>query len=132
MFCMNTCFLSLKSKFFLRCWALFTIVVAIGLSNANAQTMTLIGGGRNSCGTWTSDRQKNEVQAYFLQEWVDGYLSGMEDIVSLSMKKNIQINTDANGIYGWLDNYCRQNPTVNLIGASAAFWFSSGAIKIGD
>lgn len=107
-------------------------VLLVGVAKeANAQS-DVFGAGADSCGSWTVARQNNEVSAGFYEAWVQGYISGTEATLSAWRKKSVAINTDANGIFGWLDNYCQQKPTTNLAAASTAFVVSNIVISAQD
>lgn len=68
-----------------------------------------------SCGAWTEARQTQSVRAGLLQEWVWGFLSGMN---LKSDKPDALLGTDPEGLTAWLDNYCRANPLATITEAS--------------
>jgi hypothetical protein len=101
---------------------------------AFAYTYDLRGAGTGSCGTWTSDRAEGADSSDALQdgEWVLGFVSGFEDEEGYSKNENFKITTDYQGIYGWIDNYCRTNPTETISDAAEAFVDNSGSVVPGD
>jgi len=92
-------------------------------------TVSIIGEGNESCGTWTVDRQSG--QSLNDQAWASGFLSGEMSFYGAIKNVDVELNTDTNGLFGWLDNYCKANPTDNLEQAVVQFWHSSDTIKVG-
>jgi hypothetical protein len=88
-----------------------------------------LGQGNYSCGTWTVDRQASGAAAAIDEAWVLGCLSGFSLADSVFTKKSNTVATDNNGIFGWIDNHCKINPTENLASASLDFWLDSNAVK---
>jgi hypothetical protein len=93
---------------------------------AFSQTFTVLGFGNESCGTWNIDRQSDE--AIGDEAWVLGFVSASNAALMGSTKKNVTITTDMNGVFGWIDNYCKNNPTNNLTTATEAFWVDSATV----
>src|ERR1022692_423848 len=82
------------------------------------KTAHIIGQGTQSCGTWTAARA---AQAAFTHEqWVLGYLSGVGFAV---VDRGIDplVNVDADGVWGWIDNYCQGHPLSPIVAAASAF-----------
>jgi hypothetical protein len=102
-------------------------VVGAGLAAAPAwsATYSIMGIGSESCGSWTQNRESN--QALQDEGWVLGFITGL-GFASAGTVPAI-VTTDGNGVFGWLDNYCKANPTTDLVTASAAFWDSPGVIS---
>ncbi len=111
-------------------WLLVQIVVVQPWASANAYaqtySVTVLGDGLASCGTWTNDRKQNLSDGD--EEWVEGFITSEELDVTRQFKENVTINTDTGGIFGWLDNYCQANPTVNLGVATVAFLAESNTL----
>lgn len=97
---------------------------------AMGQTFSVMGEGNESCGTWIVDREAN--QASNEQSWVLGFKSGANELGMFASNKSISITTDSNGAFGWIDNYCRANPTKEVVDAAGQFWAYSGTIKKTD
>ena len=83
-----------------------TIALTLSLFVANAEAYTLLGSGAISCGTWIKERQTfmNTVNG----SWVLGYLT------KVNREKGLTLTIDANGLFAWIDNYCRVNPLKQL------------------
>jgi hypothetical protein len=69
-----------------------------------------------SCGTWTADRRQRSGGALQDEQWVLGFLSGVgyEGYDPLN-------GMDAEGVWAWIDNYCREHPIEQIIAAAEAF-----------
>lgn len=83
--------------------------ILIGLSlQSMAQTRKYIGYATTSCGSWTNERSKQySIASLGLEHWALGFVSGSN---WTSHGKDELADVDADAIYAWLDNYCRQNP----------------------
>lgn len=75
----------------------------------------IFGAGLESCGTWTKARQGDPIERQIVEAWVDGYLAGSN---LGSSRPDALYGRDANGIYGWMDNYCRNNPLKAIVAAA--------------
>lgn len=86
---------------------------------AFAYNVTVIGLGMASCGTWTADRKGNGWPAVVDENWVLGFLSG----AGIFGPSNINPlgGTDDNGVFGWVDNYCKTHPLAQIDQAGEAF-----------
>jgi hypothetical protein len=81
------------------------------------------GAGDSSCGTWLQAR--TGITSHLYEQWVEGFISGNIEQYSFAKNENVGFSTDANGIFYWIDNYCRSNPTDNLAQASQSFIVNS-------
>jgi len=75
-------------------------------------------GPGGSCGTWTVDRRSNEELAMLDLCWVLGFLTsigynGLGDPLN---------GVDAEGVGGWVDNYCQAHPIDEIVDAAQAFY----------
>lgn len=88
---------------------------------AAAEKFTLIGAGVSSCGTWTADRSSPNGNGAALQDeqWVLGFLSAFG---FANPTANPLGGLDADAVWGWFDNYCRDHPLVKISQASYAFY----------
>ena len=77
-----------------------------------------VGQGNSSCGAWTAARSGGVVRALGFEQWVLGFISG---IGSARADANPLNGMDADGIWAWIDNYCREHPIDELLTAAAAF-----------
>lgn len=62
------------------------------------------------CGSWLLAREKKDSFARGYQLWIIGFLSGAAFIKD---GRNLE-GLDTEGLYLWLDNYCRSNPVKPL------------------
>lgn len=98
-----------------------TILVAAisAVQPAHARDFTLLGAGKQSCGTWVQNRREAPLASYQDQSWVFGFLSGLG---SAGLKGIDPLNgMDAAGVAAWIDNYCKSNPIDALAKATIAF-----------
>ncbi len=103
---------------------LVIIVTVFGPSPSWGASFSELGEGNSSCGTWTFDRQTGQASGD--EAWVLGFITGFD--FSESAHRAEIVNTDENGIFGWIDNYCKKSPTNDITTASFAFWKYSGSV----
>jgi hypothetical protein len=88
---------------------IFTIFVVIP-SLAMAQQGFVRGAGNASCGAWILGRADTKG-SFTLQSdresWVMGYISAYNIFVGHS---DVAKGTDPKGLFGWIDNFCANNP----------------------
>jgi hypothetical protein len=89
-------------------------IVALTFAAPQARAFTQFGQGNQSCGWWTEKR--NTKQDLGPMSWVTGYLSGVATMVATDTFDMLEGN-DAQGLWGWIDNYCRTNPLDKLSAA---------------
>jgi hypothetical protein len=87
------------------------VIAALWAGTANA--VTAIGLGIESCGSWTEARRTRASFGH--QQWVVGFISG----VAGALSNDLFEGKDAEGVWGWLDNYCRAHPLEILAVATA-------------
>ena len=80
--------------------------------------MHLIGAGMSSCAIWTADRTARTVDALQDEQWVVGYLSG---VAIWTPDLNPMKGVNAQAVWAWMDNYCREHPLVAIKDATSAF-----------
>ncbi len=99
-------------------------------SSAFAASYDVLGPGAASCGTWTQGRQAfgSSTTTEAQKSWLLGYIVGVESEKSSEQNQSMAISTDADGIFGWIDNYCHANPTRQLSSAANEFAAESGTI----
>jgi hypothetical protein len=85
-------------------------------------TYRIIGFGGASCGSWTADRvERYSTGAIAKGAWILGFLSGIG--FASNNDDNPLGGVDAEGVWGWIDNYCRANPIKTLSDATTGFYF---------
>jgi hypothetical protein len=87
------------------------VIAALWAGTANA--VTAIGLGMESCGSWTEARRTRTSFGY--EQWVVGFMSG----VAGALNDNLFDGKDAQGVWGWVDSYCRAHPLEMLAVATA-------------
>ena len=88
--------------------SLIVVILAVG---APARAVHMVGIGNRSCGSWIQARRQNPEQAHLLESWVGGYLSGANSIIAPATKRDVLSGgIDAEGLWAWIDNYCRAHP----------------------
>lgn len=113
------------------------ILVALALLSANvvarpalAQSFEQMGYGTESCGSWSADRESSN--AFSDESWVLGFITASNASYMLIKKQTVTVDTDSDGVFAWIDDYCSRNPTSSLTGATMEFWSSSGTIQTGN
>jgi hypothetical protein len=87
-----------------------------GSSRAPAQQHITVGIGTASCATWEIARRSGDATRY--EQWVVGFYSGA-DFIGKAGGTNPLPQTDANGVWAWMDNYCQSHPVETIAGAMA-------------
>ena len=105
-------------------YALLANVAAV----AEPQRYGVLGDGNTSCGTWTRDRTGagvyDRASANFHLVWVLGFLTGMNYHLTTNGQRvgNITHGTDVEGLFSWIDNYCRQHPLDTISNAAEGLY----------
>jgi hypothetical protein len=76
----------------------------------------IMGPGSKSCGTYNDARKRGSDASF--QFWIAGYITGTN--IYLPDTVDITGSTDLPGVMGWLDNWCRENPTRQFANAMNA------------
>src|SRR5262245_51119485 len=71
---------------------------------------TIIGHGTKSCGTWTQARRSHGAIEIAVTAWMGGYLSAMNFGPAALARLDVLEGPDVEGLYSWIDNYCREHP----------------------
>lgn len=101
--------------------ALVLAVLATLSGRVEAAAVTFRGpGSAASCGTWLEERRKESDESVHLRSWALGYLSGAASWANSGDPLGRPAG-DSNGIFYWLDNYCRAYPTQFFTEALDAF-----------
>ena len=99
------------------------VIVAVsrdptGVAQTQGRKITIVGAGGSSCGTWTALHRKGDVPA--IDQWVVGFLSGVAWAGAASDYNPLK-GTDANGVWQWVSNYCRDHPLDQITDATISF-----------
>lgn len=93
----------------------------------SAEKLPVVGVGNQSCGVWIDWRAKNNSGVEtLLTGWVQGFLSGMNarSYVLTGMKEDSMYALPSQElISSYLDEYCQQNLTDDLFGASLTLFY---------
>jgi hypothetical protein len=116
----------------MRFFLLLTVLIVLVTTGATeAGAYLAIGSGIDSCGSWTANRPaytpgglatqsfQNALQD---QAWVLGFLSGIGFVAKNGADPLDGV--DAEGVWAWIDNYCRAHPIEVLGQAAAAFYYA--------
>ncbi len=76
----------------------------------------IYGSGTASCGTWIESRKM--ISNGVGPQWLAGFLTAFN--LYGYWEEDIGKGIDINGLAGWIDNYCKNNPLDNLARASEA------------
>jgi hypothetical protein len=79
-----------------------------GSAHAQPAQITMLGVQNVTCGTWTQERQVRSQTSWLLGEWVLGFLSAVN--ATGHQNNDLLAGKDHNGIYGWIENYCKTFP----------------------
>ena len=76
------------------------------------EMITMDGVGDASCGTWTARRTQGRPHAWGYEQWLLGFLSGASvwGKTGLSPLEGV----DHDGVWAWVDSYCRAHPLYKL------------------
>lgn len=99
-----------------------TLLLGTGAPKATAYVT--FGRGTQSCGHWLQDRQSNGFASTTDEEWVLGFVSGMNaaaEEFGLSIS-SAGTEADPAARLAWMDNYCHAHPFDTLTEAAQALW----------
>jgi hypothetical protein len=88
---------------------------AVAKSFAEEKMTVVLGIGNRSCGSWTQARHSVGMLADVYEGWVAGFLSGSNSILAnsdahIDVLEQAKAETDAQGLWAWIDNYCQTHP----------------------
>lgn len=78
----------------------------------------VIGDGGNSCGKWTQERAQKTLSYYQARGWINGFVTAYNRYAATH--QDVAAGIDADGLEGWINNYCAANALSNLATASEA------------
>ncbi len=103
-------------------WLMLSIAL-VASTPAYADTSRGMGVGVTaSCGKWLQDREKKDYSS--MGNWASGFLTGVDFVTG----NKVLEKTDGAGVFYWLDNYCRTNPT-NVFGDAVQEFYLAHAKK---
>lgn len=108
--------------------ALLALVASLSISTAMAQAKyPLIGAGASSCGKWnaTFADKENIVGRFQFTSWVQGYLSGMNQALSIvSTERKLLLLPDPDALESFVSNHCAAHPLESVSEASFALFMA--------
>lgn len=66
----------------------------------------------DSCGYWTQHRRQGEGQSQVWEGWILGFIAGLN--VFGPNNGNIAPDVQADGLLGWIDQYCTAHPLERI------------------
>jgi hypothetical protein len=93
------------------------LTVALTVTATEAKAFLIIGAGVDSCRTWIDDRSQRNAGSLQDEQWVLGLLSG----VALADASDPLKGMDTQGVWAWIDNYCRAHPIETIAHAAESF-----------
>jgi hypothetical protein len=84
---------------------MFAISNALATDEAGGQSVRGYGG--KSCGAFISDHGSRSGSSY--ATWLTGYITAVNELTPDTY--SITGLTDLEGVLGWVENYCKKNPT---------------------
>ena len=70
-----------------------------------------------TCGSWVAQRRNGDLSIWQIEAWGLGLLSGSAAVQRGSDFLN---GVEPDGVYGWVDNYCKDHPLAPLTDALVA------------
>ena len=108
-------------------WLLPIVFVFLSATIALAEdsTTVVLGVGNRSCGSWMQARRSAGTLEDVYKGWIAGFLSGANSILSNSENhidtlERARAETDAQGLWAWIDNCCQAHPLGSIAQASDA------------
>jgi hypothetical protein len=78
-------------------------------------TYHILGAGADSCGAWSA--QKGTALGNLNNMWILGFVTAVNRY-ALMIDDNVARGTNAEGLFAWVDNYCRAHPLDNIATAT--------------
>ena len=108
-----------------------TILILLALAGliAPASAQSIKGSGNDDCGEWLQHRQSVASRPPSLdrdllllnmeESWIDGFISAI-NATKVFSNADLLAAHPGEGMYVWIDNYCRSKPLDNILTASLA------------
>ena len=77
------------------------------------------GTGVDTCAEWKKDRQPEGSMAHLRTQWLLGFITAYNEHV-WHRSKDVADGTNAEGLLGWVDNYCAAHPLDKVAAAADA------------
>jgi hypothetical protein len=93
-------------------------VLSLALVSASGYGATIKGFGLGLCESWTKYENDGGSMKKANRSWVLGYMSGVNETDFVN--KDILKMRNKRALFGWIDNYCIENPQKNIAQATKA------------
>jgi hypothetical protein len=92
------------------------------VGNTNTDRYTILGQGNQSCGKWIADRRQDNLAAHTEEAWLLGYLTAYNEWSNDPNDPNANVTkeTDADGVFAWMDNFCQSHPVDTIATGSTS------------
>jgi hypothetical protein len=91
------------------------MVLLLLICPAASHAETIVWGpGNSSCGDWLRDRQRDSWGSVVKKAWLSGYVTAYNNAYAGALIAG----TDSEGMFAWVDNYCRSRPLDSIFQAS--------------
>lgn len=92
------------------------VMLAVGVLAVADPALAVIVQGSPTCSQWMKDRQDQPPgwSALANESWLIGYLSGLAVGAKTEFWDRGTDKPDPDGVYKWMDEYCRANPLKYL------------------
>ena len=116
----------------------FVLLLAFVSNGAMAGTHRLVpnaqvnyyGIGANTCAQYLDDRKQDGnssgQRGAFYATWFKGYVSGFNQFAS----KQVNVQLEPSRVVAYFDQWCRDNPSGNVVGAAVCLTAASGGAPI--
>lgn len=108
--------------------AALLLVAGTTTADADEGTMTVLGLGMDTCSTWLTNRSANPNLAVVEEEFMFGFLTGIEDMYGLDHHATTVF--DKPNLEGWLINFCTGHPNKLLVHAAGSYWLYSDGVRV--
>ena len=99
--------------------AALAVAMITGAAEAQPGSFHPLGAASMSCGDWTAARRENKPRSWAAEQWVLGFLSGV-GYAGNQYGLDPLTGVDDQGVWAWVDNYCRDHPLDLLVIAAEA------------
>jgi hypothetical protein len=96
------------------------LLISFAAEAAQPGKYNLLGTGNSSCGSWTAWRRERRPEAWFAEQWILGFLSGVGYVRGVYGRNPLN-GVDADAVWTWMDIHCQANPLDTIEASTAAF-----------
>ena len=96
------------------------LLFGLVLPAVTATAQTYYGRGDTSCGSWNQERAAGSVNAIVYQQWIAGFISGVNTGDVINKRPDFLRHTEPAQILTDIDDYCSSQPNKTLVEAAIA------------